>query len=78
MRQSGQQNSMDQRLKLVETDAILPAAASTAWKPTNDWHPGELDSITHVERAQQHVDRQMENLRAILGMPSSPDGPRAA
>ncbi|MFO0855796.1 MAG: hypothetical protein U0640_00390 [Phycisphaerales bacterium] len=77
MRHAGQQGSADQGLKLVETDAALPAVASKAWKPTNNWHPGELDSIANVERAQQHVDRQMENLRAILGMPS-PDGPRAA
>lgn len=77
MRHGGSRSKPSPSLKLVETDAALPAAVANAWKPTNDWHPGELDSITHVERAQQHVDRQMENLRAILGM-SSPDGSRAA
>lgn len=77
MRHVGPRSSTNPSLKLVETDASLPATASKAWRPRNDWHPGELDSIAHVERAQQHVDRQMENIRAILGM-NPPDGPRAA
>lgn len=42
--------------------------------PFHAWAPREhLDTIAHVESALEHAERQLSNLRALLGM-DAPEG----
>lgn len=60
------------RLAEGDADAALPGRI---WQPRNNWRPGmtdEFDSIAHAQRAMEQVERQMQNLKMLLGT-SGPD-----
>lgn len=46
--------------------------------PPREVNPQGQDSIAMAESAMEHVERQMRNLRVLLGLPDTSDGPRAA
>ncbi|GEM_PF-1354993 len=68
-------------LRLVPCDSSPQDGFARTWKPRNNWQPGmteSMDIIEHTENAFDHVERQLQNLRALLGMDQPTDGPRAA
>jgi hypothetical protein len=56
------------------------ARPRAAWQPRAAWNPASntFDSIAHAESALDHVEKQMTNLRALLGMDQPTTDDRAA
>lgn len=53
---------------------VLPNAPFQAWRPRD-----EHDAIANAESALEHAERQLANLRALLGMEAPEENdPRAA